>query len=354
MGTKTRIAVLAGGISGEHQVSLMSARNVVVGLEREKYEVIIIGIDRQGRWRLFEDADWLNDPDDPAGVRLAGGGRDVALLPGHNRLYLPGQGWGPEVDVVFPVLHGPGGEDGTVQALCELSGIPCVGAGVLGSAAGMNKVVTKRLCMQEGLNTGSFIEITRTMRGSSDASWKSVSGRLEPPLFVKPVSLGSSVGISMARNSEEYASAIDEGFRHDISVIVEEYVDGREIECAVIGNEDPEAAPPGEIIPKGHDYYSYESKYLDPDGAELRVPADIPEETAGRVMELSCRAFRAVRCRGMARVDFFLRNSDSELLINEINTIPGFTAISMFPRMWANAGMSLPQLLDRLVSLAME
>jgi len=354
LGNKTGIAVLAGGISGEHRVSLMSARNVAGGLEREKYEVIIIGIDRQGRWRLFEDVDWLNDPDDPAGVCLAGGGRDVALLPGHKRLYLPGQGWGPQVDVIFPVLHGPGGEDGTVQALCELSGIPCVGAGVLGSAAGMNKIVAKRLFMQEGLKTSSFIEITKSKLDTADASWESVTKQLANPVFVKPVSLGSSVGISMARNSEEYASAIEEAFRHDSSVLVEEYVDGREIECAVIGNEDPEAATPGEIIPKGHEFYSYESKYLDPDGAELRVPADIPEETAGRVMELSCRAFKAVRCRGMARVDFFLRNSDSELLINEINTIPGFTAISMFPRMWAHAGMSLPQLLDRLVSLAME
>jgi len=354
-GTKLTVAILSGGVSGEHEISLHSAHNVAKGLDRNRYDLLPIGIDKTGRWRLYDEDRWIENPADAARARLCSGGTEVALVPGRREIFLFDQGWGPRVDVIFPVLHGPGGEDGTIQGLLELCRIPYVGAGVLGSAAGMNKILAKRVWEASGIPIGPYVEMLRIDRGAEALSWEAITRRLIPPVFVKPASLGSSVGISKAKTRDEFDRALEVAFGFDREVIVEESIDGREIECAVLGNERPQAAWPGEIVlvPR-HEFYSYEAKYLDPDGADINVRADLPDAVARTVMDLACRAFVALKCRGMARVDFFLRRSDGALFLNEINTIPGFTAISMYPQMWDKAGLPLPRLLDRLIELAME
>lgn len=352
-GKKTTVAILAGGTSMEHEISLLSAYNVAAGLRRACYDVQRIGIDKAGRWRLFPDDGWIIHPDDASAVRLADGGAPVAFVPGDRRIFFLDRHWGPEIDVVFPVLHGPGGEDGTVQGLLRLSGLPFVGADVLGSAVGMHKTVAKRIWREQGLPVGPYVSVRKGGEPLDAAFLHRLVSGLRLPFYVKPARLGSSVGISRVEQFSALSSALSEAFRFDDEVLVEEGIDGREIECAVLGNESPIAAEPGEIFPT-HAFYSYEAKYLDPNGASLQVPADLPEPKAAEVKHLACRAFLALGCEGMARVDFFLRRRDSALFINEINTIPGFTAISMYPRMWAHQGMALSDLLDRLIALALE
>jgi D-alanine-D-alanine ligase len=351
MERKLRVALLFGGRSAEHDVSVLSAGNVFRALDPARYEVVPIAITRAGTWLLCVL------PDDAFPMAVPERGPRVALVPGGSGqlLVMPEDGGSADlslaVDVLFPVLHGPFGEDGTVQGAAELAGVPYVGSGVLGSAAAMDKDAAKRLMRDRGLPIPKFLTFS-----SSDAlSFDAVSAALGRPVFVKPARLGSSVGVGKAATPEEFAAAVAEAFRHDRKILVEEYVRGREIECGVLEGEDGSltVSLPGEIVPTNrHAFYSYEAKYLDEEGAEIRVPADLPDGVREKVRELSAQAFRALACEGMARIDFFLRE-DGELLINEVNTLPGFTKISMYPKVLEASGVCYPELVDRLIRHAL-
>jgi len=354
MSRKVRVGVVFGGRSAEHEVSLQSARNVIEALDPEKYESILIGVDREGRWFRQGETQQLFDAARPLPNLAASGSAEVALVTrGHHSslLDLSGRGESAPLDVVFPVLHGPYGEDGSIQGLCRLANLPCVGAGVLGSAVGMDKDVMKRLLRDAGIPIPRFLVFRRR---EARVSYKDAVDALGTPVFVKPANLGSSVGVSMATSSQDYDEAVLAAFHYDTKVIVEERIIGRELECAVLGNAEPVASVPGEIrTGSGHDFYDYEAKYKDEKGAELLIPAPLDGKTAERVRELALRAFVVLCCDGMARVDMFLRNS-GEVLVNEINTIPGFTQISMYPKLWEASGLSSRELIDRLIQLAVE
>lgn len=352
MTDRLRVALLFGGRSAEHDVSIMSARNVFAALDRSRYEVIPIGVSRTGEWILCDrDADAIPQQVPDAGTRVAllpgGAGRLVAAVdPGTAAPELP------HVDVVFPVLHGPFGEDGTVQGAVELAGVPCVGPGVLASAAAMDKEMAKRLLQAAGLTVAHYRTVTS---GQPLPDFDELAADLGRPLFVKPARLGSSVGVTKVETAADLAPALAEAFRHDGKVLIEEYVNGREVECGVLEQDDGSllASAPGEIIPTNrHAFYSYEAKYLDDDGADLRVPADLAPAVTEKIRDASLRAFKTLGCEGMARVDFFLRDG-SELVVNELNTIPGFTNISMYPKMLEASGVPYPELVDWLLEHAM-
>jgi len=309
---KLRVAVIYGGRSGEHDISLRSAKSIIDAMDPEKYKVIHYVISKEGKWRP----------------------RPITPEPHMN----------PEIDVVFPVLHGTFGEDGTIQGLLELAELPYVGAGVLASAVSMDKEVMKRLAEQRGLPVAEYTVLRKKadFKGAVDSY----------PVFVKPANLGSSVGISKARDRDELVKAIDLAFQFDRKVVIERAIIGREFECSVLGNEDPKAAIPCEILPS-REFYDYEDKYL-LDAAKTVIPADLTPEQTGEVQRLAVECYRAVECEGMARVDFLLENATGKFYINEINTIPGFTSISMFPKMWEYCGLPMPKLIDRLIELAME
>ncbi|MBM4259808.1 MAG: D-alanine--D-alanine ligase [Deltaproteobacteria bacterium] len=350
MKKRLRVALLFGGKSAEHEISLISARNITAAMNPKKYQVVAIGIDKQGRWSLDQGAKLLRDVAvdkvaDASSADLA------AVLPGATTAPITrstkGGGIGT-VDVVFPVLHGPFGEDGTVQGLLKLANLPFVGAGVLGSAVGMDKDVMKRLLRDAKIPIGKFLVFGRTDR----ISFAAVKKTLGMPLFVKPANLGSSVGISKVSRPSEFAGALREAFRYDNKVVIEEFIAAREIECSVLGNEKPIASLPGEII-VNRDFYSYDAKYLDAEGARLQIPAKLPASVSKNLRAMAVRAYQALCCEGMARVDFFVQ-ADGRVLVNEINTIPGFTKISMYPKMWEATGISYSALIDRLIQLALE
>lgn len=353
MKRKVRVAILCGGRSAEHEVSLQSAFNIIEAIDRDKYEPFLIGIDRQGGWHLYEASAFLRRPDDTGAVALREPGNRVMLLgsEGKGRVVDVTSGHVlATVDAVFPILHGPMGEDGTVQGLLMLAGLPFVGSDVLGSAVAMDKDVSKRLLRDAGLPTVPYRAFERSARDRIDH--RELERELGQILFVKPAGLGSSVGISKASDGEAFARAVEEAFSYGNKVIIESFVEGREIECSVLGNEDPIASVPGEIVPH-HGYYSYEAKYLDPDGARLEIPASLSDEETKEAQTLAVKAFAALCCRGMARVDFF-RRPNGAFVVNEINTIPGFTRISMYPKLWDASGIPYAALIDRLIDLAME
>lgn len=353
MREKLRVAVLFGGRSAEHEVSIVSARNIVAALDKEKYEVVLIGIDKQGHWHLADARRLLLERGDPQLTKLESANPTVALVPqgkGGQLLNLSSRELIGEVDMVFPVLHGPYGEDGTVQGLLKLAGVPFVGAGVLGSALGMDKDAMKRLLNHAGIPTAKFLVVHEHERDR--IHFEGVAKQLGLPFFVKPANLGSSVGIHKVKGAKEFQGALQDAFQYDTKILIEEYVKGREIECSVLGNEDPIASVPGEVIPR-HEFYSYEAKYIDPEGAALKVPADLPPSIVKKVQDLAIRAFEALCCEGMARVDFFLKEN-GDVVVNEINTIPGFTKISMYPKLWEASGIPYSKLLDRLIELALE
>jgi D-alanine-D-alanine ligase len=342
------ICVLYGGRSGEHEVSLRSAASVVKNLDPNKYRVTAVGIDAAGRWHLQERISLRSLPGQGEVLAIEEGSRPLSVVPSDG---IHAGGRRLEIDCVFPVLHGTFGEDGTVQGLLEIAGLPYVGAGVLGSSVSMDKEAAKRLWRDRGL---PVVEFTIADRQGSEEDWKKAAAPLGWPLFVKPCAAGSSLGASRASHEGELAPAIRDALRYDTRALVEKCVDAREIECSVIGNSRPRAFLPGEVVPSaGHGFYDYEAKYIDPDGALLEAPAKIGEDARDRIMRLAEAAYSAVRCEGMARVDFFLERRTGEVLLNEINTIPGFTSISMFPRMCEASGLSYPRLLDTLVELAL-
>jgi D-alanine-D-alanine ligase len=309
---KTNVGVIYGGRTGEHEISHRSAKSIIEAIDTEKYKVLHYVISKQGKWS--------------------------------PRPILPEPGGNPGVDVVFPVLHGTFGEDGTVQGLLELADLPYVGAGVLASSISMDKEMMKRVAKERGLPVVEY----RVVSGSSDAA----CGELGFPVFVKPANLGSSVGISKARNCEELKAALELARAYDRKVIVERGITGREFECAVLGNDNPVAAVPCEILPS-RDFYDYEDKYL-LDQAQTVIPADLSPEQTAEMQRLAVECYQAVECEGMARVDFLLETATNQLYINEINTIPGFTSISMYPKMWEYSGLPMPKLIDRLIELALE
>ncbi|MFS8572202.1 MAG: D-alanine--D-alanine ligase [Clostridia bacterium] len=354
-----RVAVLFGGRSGEHEVSLMSAESVMKALDPAKYEVIPIGITKDGRWLVGDDplaalkegakerlaqmvpAAFLADPAGPGLVAV--GGRPPAELA--ERLAF---------DVVFPVLHGPNGEDGTVQGLLDLAGVPYVGSGVAGSAVGMDKALMKAVFRSAGLPVLDYVVIKRKHIASRwDQIREQVASLIGYPCFVKPANLGSSVGISKVKQEEELRDALEEAARYDRKILVEKAAEGfREVEVSVLGNDEPETSIPGEIVPGG-EFYDYRAKYLD-DSSELIIPARISPQATDEVRRLAAAAFLAVDAAGLARVDFFVHPETETIYVNEINTMPGFTRISMYPKLWEASGLPYPQLIDRLIELAFE
>jgi len=353
-GRRLRIGVLFGGRSGEHEVSLQSARAVMAALSEAGHEVMPIGITPQGRWLVSGDPMRALSSGRIADEHLA----TMLPEPGHTglmSLHAPENGLErasvAELDVVFPVLHGTYGEDGTVQGLFELASVPYVGSGVLGSALGMDKAVQKTLWRGLGLPVVDFLSVLRR-----DADLEATLDRIERelgfPCFVKPANLGSSVGVSKAHDRPELELALDEAARYDSKLLVERGVDARELEVAVLGNHDPQASVVGEIVPSA-EFYSYRAKYLD-EGSQAIIPAQVPAETSAEVQRLAITAFKAVDAAGLARVDFFLERGTGRLYLNEINTMPGFTEISMYPKLWQASGLTFAQLVARLVELAEE
>ncbi len=342
---RLRIAVLYGGRSSEHDVSVMSGTNVMAALSPERYDAVPVFITRDGRWLLstFEGGK-LGTPET---------GTEIALVPGGKGrlLALPASGSMselPKIDALFPVLHGLFGEDGSAQGLAEVAQVPLVGCGIPGSVNALDKNLAKRLLTQSHVPNARSV----TIREGAAPSFADLSAELGLPLFVKPARQGSSVGVSKVTDAAGYAAALAEGFRHDPLLLAEEFIRGREIECAVLENPDGSlfVSRPGEIVPaESHGFYSYDAKYIDADGAAVIVPAELPPEVEAAIRDIAATAFRAVGCDGMARVDFFV-TAEGRILINELNTIPGFTNISMYPKAMAASGVSYPELIDRLVA----
>ena len=382
---KLRVGILFGGRSGEHEVSLLSAASVLQAIDKDKYEVVPIGITKDGRWLTADDAENLlqgklvleprhlraGDPEitQPAAVLARGEAVVVPPEPVHRQSRLvPFQTDAAltrrasdraiNVDVIFPVLHGTFGEDGTIQGLLELADIAYVGAGVLGSAAGMDKDIMKSLFLAAGLPIVKHVTVLRSAWANAPkVVQKFVESKLKYPVFVKPANLGSSVGISKAHSRKELGPAVEEAAKFDRKIVVEQGVGGkknkaREIECSVLGNDEPVASIPGEIVPV-KEFYDYSAKYLD-EGSELIIPAKLTKAETKKFQELAVRSFKAVDCSGLARVDFLMDPTTRKIYVNEINTMPGFTAISMYPKLWAASGLDYADLIDKLIQLGIE
>src|SRR5580692_5651088 len=387
---KLRVGILFGGRSGEHEVSLLSAASVLHAIDKDKYEVVPIGITKDGRWLTAGDAENLlegklvvesrhlraGDPETTQSAAVLARGESVVVPPEPVRrksglvpfqtdalLTRRASDRAINVDVIFPVLHGTFGEDGTIQGLLELADIAYVGAGVLGSAAGMDKDIMKSLFIAAGIPIVKHVTILRSAweldskNNGGKKIQKVVESKLKYPVFVKPANLGSSVGISKAHNRKELGPAIEEAAKFDRKIVIEQSVGGkkkkaREIECSVLGNDDPTASVPGEIVP-GKEFYDYTAKYVD-EGSQLIIPAKLTKAETKKVQELAIAAFRAVDCSGLARVDFLMDPKTGKIFLNEINTMPGFTAISMYPKLWAASGLAYVDLIDRLIQLGIE
>lgn len=350
---KIRVGIVFGGKSAEHEVSLQSAKSIIEAIDSKKYDVTLIAIDKKGQWHLSDASRFLKHADDPKRIKLNAVSDAVALVAGGDAgqlVSLTSRKPTRPVDVLFPVLHGPFGEDGTVQGLFKMANVPFVGPSVLGSAVGMDKDVAKRLLRDAGIPTARFAVFDRPSMNRVD--FRKIKDALGLPLFIKPANLGSSVGISKAGNKKEFEQAVAFAFRYDNKIIIEEFIAGRELECSVLGNDDPIASLPGEILPND-EFYSYEAKYINEDGAGLDFPAKLSEDITKKLQRIAVQTFKVLCCEGMARVDLFLKEND-ELFVNEINTIPGFTKISMYPKLWEISGIPYSELINRLIQLAIE
>ncbi len=351
--TKPRIGVIFGGRSGEHPISIRSSRYVVDSLDRDRFELTLVGIDRAGSWHLCSEARYRAIEQEVT----ASGTTPVVPVPREGRCGLvdprnPAQTV-PDLDVVFPVLHGSYGEDGTIQGLLDMLDVPYVGVGVLGAAVCMDKDVCKRLLRDAGLPVVPFEVVTARRWAREPAAVRAAAAVLGSPLFVKPASLGSSLGVSKVATAAALDSAVERALSMDAKILIERGIAGREIECAVLGNDEPQASIPGEIVP-GEAFYSFDDKYAASSQAGLLIPAPLAHRLSDAVRDLAVRAFRTLECSGMARVDFFLEEGTEWLYINELNTIPGFTSISMYPKLWQASGLSGPALVTRLIELALE
>lgn len=362
MEKRLRVGLVFGGRSGEHEVSLASAQSVAKALDKDKYETVLIGVTKEGRWltggnplkQLMRESSspLLRSNNNSSGNQVDSNSngtitRSVSVISTENVL-------NSSVDVIFPLIHGPYGEDGTIQGLFELADIPYVGAGVAASAVGMDKALMKAIFQSAGLPVCDYLVITR--REWEDLPEETISrieGAFGYPCFVKPANLGSSVGVTKAHNWDELTQALSTAAQFDRRIMVERAVTGREVECSVLGNESPTASVVGEIAP-AREFYDYVAKYADESGTRLIIPADITPDQAREVQELAVRAFKAIDACGMARVDFFIEAQGGRVLVNEINTIPGFTNLSMYPKLWEASGLPYPRLIDRLIELALE
>lgn len=351
MKKKIKVGIIFGGKSAEHEVSLQSAKNVIDAIDKDKYDPILIGVDKKGKWLLADNSKFLLNSGNSKLIKLNNEtSQSVALVPQSDGriVNLDTHESDKSIDVVFPILHGPFGEDGTIQGLLKLANIPFVGASVLGSAVGMDKDVMKRLLRDAGIPIGKFL----TFKEKDTSTYEEVVKNLGLPFFIKPANMGSSVGVNKVGEEKDFDRAIREAFKYDRKILLEENIEGREIECSVLGNDDPIASIPGEVI-SNHNFYSYEAKYIDEHGAALEIPAKLSDDLVRKVQELAVKTFRTLSCEGLGRVDFFLKEN-GDILVNEINTIPGFTSISMYPKLWEASGISYSELIDRLIQLALE
>lgn len=346
---KKTVLVLLGGQSSEHEISLLSAKNVIQAMNPSRYNAIPIGIDRSGKWWLQNNENLLEDENDPKKVRLVKSNSPVCIQLGEGSdcFFADGKSIG-EIDCIFPVLHGPKGEDGSMQGLLQLTGLPFVGCDVLASATCMDKDITKRLLSQAGIANSKYLI---TEKDGEDLHFEVAQRQLGTPMFIKPANQGSSVGVYKVNTEEEFEKGLRQAFKFDSKLLVEEAVVGREIECSVLGNSRPVASLPGEVI-LNDEFYSFETKYISDSGAQLQIPAKLSEQETAKLQALAIEAYRTLGCSGLSRVDFF-QDESGEFLINEINTMPGFTKISMYPSMWAESGIDYPELIDTLIDLAM-
>jgi len=349
---KLKIALVFGGKSVEHEVSLQSAKNVLDALDKNKYEVVLIGIDKEGAWHLKDQSNFLLNSSDPKLIKLNKGDNLIASDQKEQGLaILQSEQKRGKIDAAFPILHGPYGEDGTIQGFFKLAGIPFVGPSVLGSSVSFDKDVTKRLLTEAGIPNTAFV----TIRQGDKVSFSKVKKVLGLPMIAKPANSGSSVGISKIKNEKEFNTAIKYAFKFDTKIIIEKFIgEKREIECAILGNTNPMASVCGEVITnKQHSFYSYEAKYIDEKGADLEIPAKLSKSVQSKIQKLAVKTFQVLECEGLSRVDFFLLKN-GKILVNEINTIPGFTNISMYPSLWGKTGITYSKLIDRLIELAIE
>lgn len=351
MGRK-QIGIIFGGKSVEHEVSLQSAKNIVDAIDTDKYEPVLIGIDKQGNWHVSDPTDYLLHADDPKKIQLNTStdvitidfGKDYQIVEDEQTNVLN------NLDAIFPIVHGTLGEDGSLQGLLKIVDVPFVGPDVLSSAICMDKDIAKKLLIAAGINVAKGVTVTHTEK--DEISFEDVSEKLGNSMFIKPANQGSSVGVSKVTTKEEFDQGIKDAFTYDHKVIIEETVVGREVECSILGNEHPKASLPGEILPQTT-FYSYESKYIDEDGAVLEIPANLSDEQIKQVQEVSIAAFKALQCEGLARVDVFL-TEDGSIYVNEINTLPGFTKISMYPKLWEVSGMMYTNLISELIELGIQ
>lgn len=360
MTKKIRVGLIFGGKSGEHEVSLASAQSVARAIDRNRYDVVLIGIAKDGRWIAGGNALEQLAAASPTRLLAAGLENDVPsattetttneLVPGAAAAASPLS----SIDVAFPLVHGPFGEDGTIQGLLELADVPYVGAGVAASAVGMDKALMKSVFQAHHLPIVDWMMILRRdWELKPEGTIRSIESAFGYPCFIKPANLGSSVGVTKAHNWDELAQALATAAQFDRKLIAERAIDGREIECSVLGNDEPIAAIPGEVVPR-REFYDYAAKYADDAGTELKVPADLSPELTRSIQDIAIRAFKAIDGSGLARVDFFLDRTTHRVLLNEINTIPGFTSVSMYPRMWEKTGLTYAALIDRLIQLGLE
>jgi D-alanine-D-alanine ligase len=350
---KLKIALVFGGKSVEHEVSLQSAKNVFDALDKDKYEIVFIGIDKQGIWHLKDQNNFLLNSSNPKLIKLNKSDLTTSRINKNEQglAVLQAEQKRGKIDVAFPILHGSYGEDGTIQGFFKLAGIPFIGPSVLGSSVSFDKDVTKRLLTEAGIPNTEFV----TLRPGDKISFLKIKKVLDLPMIAKPANSGSSVGISKIKNEKEFNEAVKYAFKFDSKIIIEKFIgEKREIECAVLGNENPMASICGEVITnKHHSFYSYEAKYIDEKGADLEIPAKLSKSIQVKIQKLAIKTFQTLECEGLSRVDFFLLKN-GKILVNEINTIPGFTNISMYPQLWAKSGISYGKLIDKLVELAID
>ncbi|KTB64504.1 D-alanine--D-alanine ligase [Pseudomonas syringae] len=348
---KKSVAIVFGGQSSEHEVSLQSARNVINAIDRERYALTLIGVDKLGRWLRFDEADYLVNANDPARIQLSTSGKQLSLLPGNDGGQFVEVDTGTplaSIDVVFPLIHGAFGEDGALQGVLRMLAIPFVGADVLASASCMDKDVTKRLLRDAGIAVAPFVVLTR----GESISFADAAGQLGLPMFVKPANQGSSVGVSKVSDEAGFAAALALGFEFDHKLLIEQGIVGREVECAVLGNHEPQVSVCGEVI-ANDEFYAYDTKYLNGDQARIAIPAEMPADLSDQVREVALQAYKVLGCAGLSRVDFFVTEA-RQIIINEVNTLPGFTSISMYPKLWQASGLTYAELIHRLIVLALE
>lgn len=343
MSHRIKIAILYGGKSVEHEISIRSAKNVVANIDLKKYDIRLLGIDKSGSWYLNDSINDDVDSGQPVSIKLDASSPNLIEIKSGLEI---------QVDVVFPVLHGTDGEDGSIQGLFKSMNLPVVGSGVLGSAISMDKIISKKILKEGGIPVAPYTEFSKSQK--DDISFDKITKEVGLPFMIKSAALGSSVGISMVKTENDLEHALNDSFQYGDKIIVEKFIKGRELECAIIGNQDPKASMPGEIVMiKDYDFYTYEAKYLDEAAIRIMLPAEVDRATTQEIRRISIEAYKALRCEDYARVDLFL-TEDGEIVINEINTIPGFTNASMFPMMWKQMGMTFKDLVTELIQLCLQ